>query len=141
MTGSRPLRPALLLAVAVCGAVGACTRWQLGSWFPTEGASFPWTTFWINVTGSTLLALLPAVAFVRRHAVLPPALGTGLLGGFTTLSAYAEESRALLASGETFLAAAYVLGTLTACLAAVAVAERLSTSAARTEFEGEEGDL
>jgi len=73
--------------------------------------------------------------------VLPPLLGTGVLGGYTTLSTYAEQTRALLASGHVATAAAYVVGTLAACLAAVALADRLSTLASRAEFEREEGDL
>ena len=126
----------MLLAVAVGGAVGAAARWGLGSWFPVDGPTFPWTTFAINVTGSVLLALLPAWGLVRRHPLLPAALGSGVLGGFTTLSAWSEETRSLLASGETATAAAYLLGTLAACLVGVALAERLSTPDALTE----EGD-
>ena len=142
MPGPRhPLRAALLLAVAGGGAVGACLRWQLGSWFPAAADGFPWTTFTINLTGSVLLALLPAVGVIRRHPVLPPALGTGVLGGFTTLSAYSEETRSLLASGHTATASAYLLGTLAACLVGVAVADLLSTPSARAEFDVEEGDL
>jgi fluoride exporter len=135
-----PLRATLLLAVAIGGAVGACARWWLGTSFPASGATFPWTTFAINLSGSVLLALLPAVAAVRRHPVLPAVLGTGVLGGFTTLSAYSEETRVLLAAGHTGLASAYVLGTLAACLLGVAVAERLSTPAEREAFDSEEGD-
>ena len=141
MTRPHPLRAALLLAVAVGGAVGATARLGLGTWFPTAPETFPWTTFAINVSGSVLLALLPAVAAVRRHPILPPALGTGVLGGFTTLSAYSEESRSLLASGHTGTAAAYLLGTLAACLVGVALADLLSEPAERLEFEEEEGDL
>jgi CrcB protein len=124
-----PLRGTLLLAVAVGGAVGACLRWQLGSWFPVDTDAFPWTTFAINVSGTVLLALLPAVPSVRRHPVLTPAVGAGLLGGFTTLSAYSDETRVLLASGHTGLATSYLLGTLAACLLGVALAERLSARA------------
>ena len=126
MTGAHPLRSTLLLAVALGGAIGACLRWLLGSWFPVGGDAFPWTTFAINVSGSVLLALLPAVAVVRRHPILPPAIGAGVLGGFTTLSAYSEETRVLLASGHTGPAATYLLGTLAACLVGVAVAGSLS---------------
>ena len=141
MPGSRhPLRPVVLLAVAAGGAVGACLRWQLGSWFPVTGGTFPWTTFTINVSGSVQLALLPAVALVRRHPVLPPALGTGVLGGFTTMSAYSEETRALLASGHGGTASAYLLGTLAACLVGVAAADLLSSPSERAEFDDEDGD-
>jgi CrcB protein len=125
--------------VAVGGALGAVARWGLGEAFG-EASGFPWTTFGINVAGSFVLALLPAVAAVRRHRVLALGLGPGLLGGFTTLSTYAEQSRALLADGHDLLAASYVLGTLAVCLAAVAVAHRLSSPLAQREFEDEEGN-
>jgi CrcB protein len=125
--------------VAAGGALGAVARWALGEAFP-DGSGFPWTTFGINVAGSFALALLPAVAAVRRHRTLALALGPGVLGGFTTLSTYAEQSRSLLADGRGLLAASYVLGTLAVCLAAVAVAHRLSSPLAQREFEDEEGN-
>jgi CrcB protein len=131
--------PRLLVAVAVGGALGAVARWGLGEAFG-EASGFPWTTFGINVAGSFVLALLPTVAAVRRNRVLALGLGPGLLGGFTTLSTYAEQSRALLADGHDLLAASYVLGTLAVCLAAVAVAHRLSSPLAQREFEDEEGN-
>lgn len=135
------MRPRLVVAVAVGGALGALARHLLSVAFPDTATAFPWTTFGINVAGSFLLALLPAFAAVRRHDLLPPLLGTGVLGGFTTLSTYAEQTRALTASGHTTTATLYVAGTLAACLVAVALADRLSTVAQRREFEAEEGDL
>ena len=138
MTG-RPLHASAVAAVAVGGAVGAVLRHLAGEAFPADG--FPWTTFAINVSGSFLLALRPGLAVVRRRPTLAAALGPGLLGGYTTLSAYSEESRALLADGRVTPAAAYVAGTLVACLLAVALADRFSAPAERAEFESEEGDL
>ena len=112
-----------LAAVAAGGAVGALARWSAGAMVPT-GDGFPWSTFVVNVVGCFLLALLPTLLLVRRRPLLLLALGPGVLGGFTTLSAYAEEARALAADGRTGLAAAYVVGTLAACLLAVTVARR-----------------
>ena len=133
-----PLHASSVAAVAVGGAAGAVLRHLLGESFPTHG--FPWVTFAINVSGSFLLALLPALAVVRRHPLLPPALGPGLLGGYTTLSAYSEESRVLVADGRPAVAAAYVVGTLVACLLAVALADRFSAPGARARFQSAEGD-
>ncbi len=141
MTRTHPLHVSVLGAVALGGAVGACARFGLSTAFPDSGAGFPWTTFTINVVGSFLLALLPVSAAVRRHVHLPPMLGTGLLGGFTTLSTYAVQTRNLLHQGHPGTATAYLVGTVAACLVAVAVADRFSTIAARREFEDEEGDL
>lgn len=134
-----PVGPRLLLAASAGGAAGALLRYLLGEVAPDDGG-FPWTTFGINVAGSFLLALLPAVAVVRRHRSLAVALGPGVLGGFTTLSAYAEQGRALLAEGDSLLAGGYLAGTLAACLAAVALAARWSSPAARDEFAAEGGD-
>lgn len=141
MRERHPLHASVLLLVAVGGAVGASARHLLSVGFPDGGTVFPWTTFAINVSGSFLLALLPAFAAVRRHHLLPPLLGTGVLGGFTTLSAYSEEARHLVADGKLLTATLYVVGTLATCLVAVALADRFSTLTARAEFEEEEGDL
>jgi CrcB protein len=112
-------------AVAVGGALGALARWGLSEAFPNDADAFPWTVFAINVAGSFVLALLPALAVVRRRRLLAVGLGPGVLGGFTTLSAYSEEARALLDQGRAGTAALYLVGTLAACLVAVAVAERI----------------
>ena len=87
-----------------------------------------------------MLALLPALGGVRRRPVLAAGARPGVLGGYTTLSAYAEQTRALLAAGELVTATAYVVGTLAACLVAVTLASPLSSPADRDEFAAEEGD-
>lgn len=131
--------PSLLVAAAAGGMLGALLRWSLDELVP-DGNEFPWTTFAINVSGSFLLAALPALSAVRRHPVLPVFLGTGVLGGYTTLSTYAEQGRSLLADGRIALAGTYLAGTLLACLAAVVLAHRLSSPDAQREFEIEEGN-
>jgi CrcB protein len=131
----------MLGLVALGGAIGALARHGLSVAFPDPTSGFPWTIFGVNVAGCFLLALLPASGFVRRHPHLPPLLGTGVLGGFTTLSTYAEQTRALVRSGHSATAALYVVGTLGACLLAVAVADRFSDRIGRAEFLAEEGDL
>lgn len=138
MTGRHPT-PSALLAVALGGAVGAVLRWSLGESVP-DGPGFPWTTFAINVSGAFVLALLPAVSAVRERPVLAVGLGPGLLGGYTTLSTYSDQARALWADGDGPLAAAYLLGTLVCCLAAIVLASRLSTPAEQQQFADEEGD-
>jgi CrcB protein len=141
VTSPHPLHGSILVAVAVGGAVGACARHALLVAFPDRSSGFPWTVFAVNVTGCLLLALLPAVAVVRRRPLLPPLLGTGMLGGFTTMSTYAEQSRSLLAAGQADVAATYVVGTFLACLLAVAVGHRFSDAAHRAQLHAEEGDL
>ena len=140
MNRPQPLHLTILLLVALGGALGASARYGLDVAVP-DTSGFLWTTFAINVTGSFLLALLPAFAVVRGNPYLPPLLGTGVLGGFTTLSTYSEQTRALLDAGAVATAMLYAAGTLAACLCAVALADRFTTPPERAELAGEEGDL
>jgi CrcB protein len=136
-----PLHVRVIGAVALGGAIGAVLRYALTLVFPDSSTGFPWTIFAVNVVGCFVLAILPAIEVVRENPLLPPLLGTGVLGGFTTMSTYAEQARALADSGRTGLAGVYVLGTLFACLLAVAVGDRYSSQVARRVFEDEGGDL
>lgn len=130
-----------LAAVGAGAAIGSVVRYGLGEAFPTTSGDFPWTIFAINVSGAFLLALLPVLAIVVDHPLMPPLLGTGVLGGYTTLSTYAEQTRDLFDGGHTATALLYLFGTLAVCLVAVAIADRFSNAARRRVFEAEEGDL
>lgn len=124
--------PHLFAAVALGGALGGVLRWSCGTLVP-DGTGFPATTFVINVVGSFLLALLPALSGVRRSRTFAVALGPGVLGGFTTLSAASDQTRSLLQAGQSSTAALYLLCTLGAGLLAVALASRLSTAVQQRE--------
>lgn len=138
--GTRTAPPASgLLAVGIGGALGASARYLLGEALP-DGNGFPWTTFAVNVAGSFLLGALPALALARRRPEVAQLLGSGLLGGFTTLSLYAEQARALAAGGSPVTALAYLAATLLACLLAVVLADRLTSPAWRRRVAAEEGD-
>ncbi|WP_051551837.1 FluC/FEX family fluoride channel [Nocardioides sp. URHA0020] len=132
--------PRLLAAVAVGGAVGAWARWGLTAALPAEPDGFPWTTFAINVVGSFALALLPALVVVRRQRLLAVALGPGVLGGFTTLSAYSEQTRALLDHGHASTAGLYLVATLACCVVGVAVADHWSRPSERAAVAPEGGN-
>lgn len=120
MTSAPRLTPASLAAVALGGGAGALLRWSLGVLLPDTALG---VTFTINVTGCLLLAVLPVLARGRHLLIL--ALGPGLLGGYTTLSTYADQARALVADGSLLLSAAYVVGTAAACIAAAVLGEWL----------------
>jgi CrcB protein len=115
--------PGVLLAVAVGGAMGAGARWGVSELVPAAGG-FPWPTLLVNVSGSLLLGVLMVlvVDVYETHHLVRPFLGVGVLGGFTTFSTYALETRDLLALGEYLLAAAYLVGSVVACLLAVGLA-------------------
>lgn len=114
----------VLGAVALGGALGTLARWGLGELVP-DGSGFPTTTLAINVSGSFLLAALLAQPACRRRPLWQAGLGPGVLGGYTTLSTFSEQSRALLADGRAATALAYVVVTVAACVAAVALGARL----------------
>ena len=121
---------AVLVAVAVGGALGALLRHGLEVALPVPDLGFPWPTLAINVSGSAALALAGALPVVQGRPVLLGLLGPGLLGGYTTFSAYAEQGRRLLDGGQPALAAGYLLGTaagcVAGCLAGAALGSRLT---------------
>lgn len=129
-----------LLAASVGGTLGALARWALSDRFPDTPDGFPLTVFWINVAGCALLATLPALAPVRRTPWLGVFLGTGVLGGFTTMSAASEQTAVLLEHDRTGTALAYAGGTLLAALVAVWIVDRWTTPAQRELLERDEAD-
>ena len=108
------------LAAALGGALGALGRWGLAEALPREAGGWPWATLLVNVTGCLVLGLLIALVFARApgSAWLRPFLGTGVLGGFTTYSAFAVETVQLTDAGRPALAAGYVLASVTGGVAA-----------------------
>jgi len=93
--------------VALGGAIGSVLRYQTGRamthWFGTEAVSaFPWATLAVNIVGSFAMGLL--AGFLARHGhggehwrLL---IGVGLLGGYTTFSAFSLELMLLLERGQ-----------------------------------------
>lgn len=108
-----------LLLVAAGGAVGAVLRHAIDALAPDT--LLPWHTLTINVVGAFLLGALPALAVVRRSRRVAAALGPGVLGGFTTVSAWAGQVRDLAAGGHPAAAGLYLALTLGAGLAAAAL--------------------
>jgi fluoride exporter len=121
---TRPKRrrqdPRVLGAIALGGLLGGEARYLLGLAFPTAHATFPATTFAINVSGSFILALLlvlilevwPPTKYLR------PLFCTGFCGAYTTFSAWMVDTDRLVAAGRYGIAAANILGSLFAGLAA-----------------------
>jgi len=115
-------RPAAFAVVGAGGAVGGLLRYGLTSWLPDAPGGIPWTTFTINVVGSFALGLLVVGVVGRRAgpAWLRPALGTGVLGGFTTFSAYTHAIDVLATGGHQAAAAAYLVLSVVAGVMAAA---------------------
>ncbi len=131
---SRRDRTMLLAAIAAGGGLGALARYGLAELWPTPPEGFPWATFTTNVSGCFLIGVLMVLItdVWIAHRLLRPFLGVGVLGGFTTFSAYTNETRNLLQPGTIGLAFAYLAGTLVAALLATLAAVRLT----RAAYEG-----
>jgi CrcB protein len=110
-----------LVWVSVGGALGSAARYLLSGWvLGAAGSAFPWGTLAVNVLGSFLLGFLMVLGLETETLSpnLRVGLTTGVLGGFTTYSTFNHETVKLLQEGAWPAAAANVLGTLLACLAA-----------------------
>ena len=109
-----PMVPFILLA-ALGGALGSALRAALGLWVP-----FPWGTFAVNVTGSLAIGMLavPLLLHARGPHPLAPLLITGVLGGYTTFSAFSLDALRLVEDGRAGLAGAYVVGSVALSLGA-----------------------
>jgi fluoride exporter len=112
----------LLVWIAFGGALGGMARYGID-----VAANFsPLATLLINVLGSLAIGvLLPWLIRSGDRARLVPFVITGMLGGFTTFSAFAADAVELLAAGLPFLALGYVALTLVAGIGAVMLGQRL----------------
>lgn len=116
--------PGEWIAVAGGGALGALLRYgatvSVARWLP---GAFPWGTLAVNVAGSLLMGI--AVVLLTERGLLTPAWRTfvtvGLLGGFTTFSAFSLDALNLLGQGALLRAGAYVLVSVVICIAAAAL--------------------
>lgn len=101
-----------ILLVGLGGFIGSVARYGLGGWVLhlTVQQKFPFSTFAVNVLGCLVAGVLAGL--VEKYELLSPEarlfLFTGLLGGFTTFSAFGLETMYLLRRGEPWVAATYV---------------------------------
>jgi fluoride exporter len=111
-----------LVAIAAAGALGALSRYGLGSLVSRRTSdAFPWGTFVVNVSGAFVLGLVLTLA-TERWMVAPwlrLGLTTGFLGAYTTFSTLSFDTYRLAADRALGLAAANMLGSCAAGLTAV----------------------
>ena len=120
-----PVLPQMLL-VALGGALGSMLRYGVGRWaIAIMGPGFPFGTFAVNIIGGFAMGLLAGwLARTGEGAEdLRLLLGVGVMGGFTTFSAFSLEVYNMITQAEIALAAAYgvssVAGSVLAVLAGV----------------------
>ncbi len=136
--------PAVVAAVALGGAAGAAARYGVGEAFGPRAA--PLGTLSVNVVGCALMGVLVAVVIDRwpDHRVLRPALGTGVLGGFTTFSSYAVGVLELARDERVPAALAHLVATPVLALLAVwggtVLARRMLTRGVRPGRDETSGD-
>ena len=114
------------LHVALGGAIGALLRYPTGRWLtwwlgPNTVTAFPWATLTVNVLGSLAMGLL--AGFLARHGQAGEQwrlfLGVGLLGGFTTFSAFSLELMILIERGQAAQGLIYAVVSVLAGLTAL----------------------
>ena len=106
---------AAVLWVGLGGFVGANARYLLSGWVASRfGATFPYGTYVINVTGSFVLGFF--LAFAEDRAWVAPSLrllfAVGFVGGYTTFSTFEYESIRLLQQRELLIAGLYLIGSV-----------------------------
>jgi CrcB protein len=114
------------LLAALGGALGALARWGVATALPHSPGGWPWATLLVNLTGCLLLGALTA-ALTARSPEPPwarPFLAVGVLGGYTTYSAFAVEVVELADAGAAALAVGYVLVSVLGGVLAVVVGAR-----------------
>lgn len=110
------------IAIAVGGAVGSLARHFLsGAVQGAAGGNFPWGILVVNIIGGFAIGLVVEAAALR-YSLLPETrafLTTGILGGFTTFSAFSLDTALMLERGDIFPAAAYVTASVVLSVAAL----------------------
>ena len=116
-------------AVSLGAVVGSLLRWGAGLWLNARWSGFPLGTLFVNCVGGLCIG---AVLFWLEHSpneLLRLLLVTGLLGGFTTFSAFSAESLIMLQRGEVLLAMLHTLAHVVGALACAALGFRIAQAA------------
>ena len=112
----------MLLAAASGGAIGAAGRYLVGvGAVRLFGLSYPWGTLIVNIMGCLLMGVLVEAVALKYSIsnVTRTFLTTGILGGFTTFSAFALDFSVLLQRKDVILAWAYLGGSVSLSIAAL----------------------
>jgi fluoride exporter len=112
--------------VGIGGALGSVARYACAALgVRLLSAGFPWSTLFVNVSGSFAIGMLAALLTADGKPLVTgdarAFLMVGVLGGFTTFSSFSLETLELARRGDWAAAATNVVGSVVLCLAAVAI--------------------
>ena len=104
----------MLLAIAIGGALGAPARYGIAQLLPVAPGTFPWATFWTNLSGAFVLGVFLTVVLERYPPTrfVRPFFAIGFLGAYTTFSTLAVETARLVQDGEVALAVGYTVASI-----------------------------
>lgn len=111
----------ILLQVALGGAIGASLRYLSVTAIARMFTTFPYGTMFVNVAGSFIMGVLAIWLMQKTDARYAPLLMTGMLGGFTTFSAYSLDAMKLIEQGRMGAAGLYIGGTVLLAIGALAL--------------------
>ena len=122
--------PIVALWVAAGSAIGGVLRYGCTDVMTRlTGPDFPWGTIAVNVAGSFVIGFFAAVSGPDGRWAAGPAarqfVASGLLGGFTTFSAFSLQTVTLAQDGAWLLASANVIGSVAPCLVAAGIGHAL----------------
>jgi CrcB protein len=125
------MQPKILLAIAIGGGLGSIARHYLSTLiYAFAGGTFPWGIFTVNVIGGLAMGLIVELSALKLNLSpeLRAFLTTGVLGGFTTFSAFSLDSALLIERGEWVGAGSYIVGSVVLSIAALFFGLRLVRS-------------
>jgi len=101
--------------------LGAPARYGVAQLIDASPGTFPWATFWTNITGSFALGVFLAVLVERFPPAryLRPFVATGFLGAYTTYSTFAVETDLLIKDGHAVVGIVYTGASVLVGLVAV----------------------
>ena len=112
------------LCVALGSAIGGSTRYAIsGAVANWIGATFPWGTLIVNITGSFVIGIFNTLTAPDGILLVPTnfriLVMVGICGGYTTFSSFSLESLNLVRNGELLSAGSYILASVVCCLIGV----------------------
>ena len=112
----------MIFSVAFGGALGAVARYLLSNYLQaTAGNSFPWGTLTVNVLGCAILGfvLTALLNFWSPTQEIRTFLTVGMMGAFTTFSAFSLEVVLIIERAQWVLAGTYIIASVVLCVGAL----------------------